>query len=118
MCYILRNEHSYRCSESGPIRGHVGTSHAAPTHRYHLLTISTFEPHPLAAQPILDFPPTTQHILQTRQLLQIMGDTLITLVSRFAANWLLGGLGGMGTGNDEEIVCWNWKTGHVMAVGP
>ena len=78
--------------------------------------MSSFEPHPLAAQPILDFPPTMQHILQTRQLLQIMGDTLIILVSRFAATWLAG-LGGVGTGNDEEIVCWNWKTGNVMAVG-
>lgn len=78
--------------------------------------MSTFEPHPLAAQPILDFPPTSQHILQTRQLLQIMGDTLVILVSRFAAHWLLAGFGGVNTGNDEEIVCWNWKTGKVLAV--
>lgn len=64
----------------------------------------------------LDFPPTSHMILQTRQLLQIMGDTLVILVSRFAAHWLLAGFGGLGTGNDEEIVCWNWKTGRVLAV--
>jgi hypothetical protein len=45
-----------------------------------------------------------------------MGDTLVILVSRFAAHWLLAGFGGLGTGNDEEIVCWNWKTGKVLAV--
>lgn len=107
-------------SESSRLRPYAGFGNIQPTHRYHLLSLSTFEPHPLAAQPILDFPPTTQHILQTRQLLQIMGDTLIILVSRFAAHWLLAGLagGGVATGNDEEIVCWNWKTGNVMAVCP
>jgi len=88
----------------------------AATHRYHLLTLSTLEPHPLAALTELDFPPTNHMILQTRQLLQIMGDTLVILVSRFAAHWLLAGFGGLGTGNDEEIVCWNWKTGRVLAV--
>jgi hypothetical protein len=92
------------------------TSRKDPTHRYHLLSLSTMQPHPLAAMPILDFPPTNQLTLQTRQLLQIMGDTLVILVSRFAAHWLLAGFGGMGTGNDEEIVCWNWKTGKVLAV--
>lgn len=94
----------------------MGGGVTVPTHRYHLLTLSTFQPHPLASQPILDFPPTNQHILQTRQLLQVMGETLVILVSRFAAHWLLAGFGGVGTGNDEEIVCWNWKTGKVLAV--
>jgi hypothetical protein len=87
-----------------------------PTHRYHLLSLSTMQPHPLAAMPVLDFPPTNHLTLQTRQLLQVMGDTLVILVSRFAAHWLLAGFGGLGTGNDEEIVCWNWKTGKVLAV--
>jgi hypothetical protein len=83
--------------------------------------MSTFEPHPCAALPTLDFPPFTQAIMQTRQLLQVMGDTLVILVSRFAAHWILAGMGigvaGMaGAGNEEELVAWNWKTGQVLAV--
>jgi hypothetical protein len=58
--------------------------------------------------------------MQTKQLLQVMGDTLVVLVSHFATQWLLQGLGAIlpvGESNiEEEIVCWNWKTGKVMAV--
>lgn len=58
--------------------------------------------------------------MQTRQLLQVMDDVLLILVSRYAAHWILAGLGmnmGLaGMGNEEEIVCWNWKTGRVLAV--
>ncbi|KAK4689571.1 hypothetical protein P7C73_g542, partial [Tremellales sp. Uapishka_1] len=85
-------------------------SRFTPTHRYHLLSLSTFKPHPLATLPTLDFPSSTQVVFQTRQLLQVMGDTLVVLVSRYAAHWLLAGMGlinaglggGMG-GNEEEI---------------
>lgn len=59
-------------------------------------------------------------IMQTRQLLQIMGDVLVVMVSRFVAHWILAGLGagvpGLPAGNEEELVCWNWKTGKVLAV--
>jgi hypothetical protein len=93
----------------------------APTHRFHLLSMSTFKPHPLASTPTLDFPPFTQDIMQTRQLLQVMGDTLVVLVSRFASHWILAGMGiamaGMAAaGNEEELVAWNWKTGAVLGV--
>ena len=93
----------------------------APTHRFHLFTMSTFKPHPLAALPTLDFPPFMQAIMQTRQLLQVMDDVLVILVSRSATHWVLAGLGvgagvNIGQGNEEELVCWNWKTGKVLAV--
>ncbi|WVQ99262.1 hypothetical protein IAU59_006394 [Kwoniella sp. CBS 9459] len=95
-------------------------SRSPPTHRYHLLSLSTFQPHPLAAVPTLDFPPFTQAIMDTRQLLQVMGDTLLVLVSRYAPAWVLAGLGlGLGAlggwGHEEELVAWNWKTGKVLA---
>ncbi|OCF36703.1 hypothetical protein I316_01299 [Kwoniella heveanensis BCC8398] len=95
-------------------------SRSPPTHRYHLLSLSTFQPHPLASLPTLDFPPFTQAIMDTRQLLQVMGDTLLVLVSRYAPAWVLAGLGlGLGAlggwGHEEEIVAWNWKTGRVLA---
>jgi len=58
--------------------------------------------------------------MQTRQLLQVMDDTLVILVSQYAIHWLLQGLGAvlpMGeSGVEEQIVCWNWKTGRVLAV--
>ena len=91
-----------------------------PTHRYHLLTLSTFQPHPLAAMSCLDFPPCSLTHTRTRQFLQVMDDVLVVLVSRYVVHWLLAGLGGFGGaapfGNEEEIVCWNWKTGRVLAV--
>jgi hypothetical protein len=60
----------------------------------------------------------SQAVSQTRQLLQVMGDVLVVLVSRYAAHWMMLGLGAQlaGMGNDEEIVCWNWKSGRVLAV--
>lgn len=58
--------------------------------------------------------------MSTRQLLQVMGDVLVVMVSRYMASWLLAGLGMnmpmASHGNEEEIVCWNWKTGNVLAV--
>ncbi|WWC89487.1 uncharacterized protein L201_004411 [Kwoniella dendrophila CBS 6074] len=104
-------------SEYRPESSHI--SKAPPTHRYHLLTLSTMKPHPLAKLPTLDFPPFTQAIMDTRQLLQIMGDTLVVQVSKFAPAWVLAGLGfglgGLGgLGHEEEIVAWNWKTGKVL----
>ncbi|WVW83722.1 hypothetical protein I302_105743 [Kwoniella bestiolae CBS 10118] len=94
--------------------------HSPPTHRYHLLTLSTMKPHPLANSPTLDFPPFSQAIMDTRQLLQVMGDTLVVQVSRFAPAWVLAGLGfGIGAlgglGHEEEMVAWNWKTGKVLS---
>lgn len=84
--------------------------------------MSTFEPHPLAAFPTLDFPPFSHLVTQTRQLLQVMGDVLVVLVSRYVAHWLLAGMamgiGGLANaGVEEEIVVWNWKTGQVLSVG-
>ena len=94
-----------------------GAARSTPTHRYHLLSLSTFEPHPLAQMPILDYPPACQPFAATRQLLQVMGDTLVILVSRYQIHWLLAGLQGLPPmGSEEEIVCWNWKTGRVLAV--
>ncbi|WVR07189.1 hypothetical protein IAU60_004230 [Kwoniella sp. DSM 27419] len=91
-----------------------------PTHRYHLLSLSTFQPHPCAKLPTLDFPPFSHAIMDTRQLLQVMGDTLCVLVSRYAPPWVLAGLGlGIGAlgglGHEEEVVAWNWRTGKVLA---
>ena len=51
-----------------------------------------------------------------------MGDVLVILVSRYMATWFVAGLGmGMpfaSNGNEEEVVCWNWKTGKVLSVRP
>jgi hypothetical protein len=75
--------------------------------------------------PVLDFPPSGRRPLQTRQLLQVLGDTLVILVSRFTANWMMAMAGELQIGNmmlgpeiQEELVCWNWKTGKVLAVRP
>lgn len=58
--------------------------------------------------------------MSSRQLLQVMGDVLVISVSRYLAAWLVAGLGmGMplaSRGIEEEVVCWNWKTGRVLAV--
>lgn len=58
--------------------------------------------------------------MRTRQLLQVMDDVLVILVSRYVAHWILAGLGmnmGLGgMGSEEEIVIWNWKTGRVCTV--
>jgi hypothetical protein len=82
--------------------------------------MSTFEPHPLATTAVLDFPPTDQFVLQTRQLLQVMGDILITFVSRHTVRWIAAAPGQGGapgaSHHDEEIACWNWKTGRLLAV--
>ncbi|WVQ82207.1 hypothetical protein IAT38_004335 [Cryptococcus sp. DSM 104549] len=96
------------------------TTRSPPTHRFHLLTMSNFQPHPLASLPTLDFPPFTQALMRTRQLLQVMGDTLAVLVAKYIPHWVLDGLGigaGMlgGMGQEEEIVIWNWKTGRVLS---
>lgn len=80
-----------------------------PCNRYHLLSMSTGEPHPLAAVPFLDFPPASVPTLWPRQLIQIMGDTLVALVSR---NGFMRGI----SAGEEEMVAWNWKTGEVMGV--
>ena len=83
--------------------------------------MSTGQPHPLAKLPALDFPPLPHPLMQTRQLIQVMGDTVCVLVSRFGAHWILAGLGfglppNSAMGNDEELVAWNWKTGQVLTV--
>ncbi|OWT41772.1 hypothetical protein C362_00133 [Cryptococcus neoformans Bt1] len=95
-------------------------SRPIPTHRYHLLTMSSFSPHPLASLPTLDFPPVTQTLPRTRQLLQVMGDTLAVLVAKYIPIWILDALNidpevlGHRT-QEEEIVVWNWKTGRVLS---
>jgi hypothetical protein len=65
--------------------------------------MSTFEPHPLASVPILTFP-TLDWIGSSRQLIQVMGDTVVIHVSceNASGTW------------EDEIVAWNWKTGNVM----
>ncbi|KAL1410397.1 hypothetical protein Q8F55_004407 [Vanrija albida] len=78
-----------------------------PCNRYHLLAMSTGEPHPLASMPFLDFPPANVPTLWPRQLIQVMGDTLVALVSR---NGFLRGI----SAGEEELVAWNWKTGEVL----
>ncbi|ORY32547.1 hypothetical protein BCR39DRAFT_522781 [Naematelia encephala] len=103
-------------SEHRPVNANPAAQ--PPTHRYHLLSLSTFQPHPLATLPVLDFPPFSGLALQTRQLLQIMGDTLLVLVSRYNVHWFVAGMAGLNVnslGNEEEIVVWNWKTGRVLA---
>ncbi|KAL7424101.1 hypothetical protein Q5752_001686 [Cryptotrichosporon argae] len=92
-----------------------------PIHRFHLLRLSDFSPHPLASSPTLDFPPFAQGAGQTRQLLQVMGDTLVVLVSRFEMHWIVAGFNMIGAGmapapgnSEEEVVAWNWKTGRVL----
>lgn len=90
----------------------------APAHKLHLLTLSTFEPHPLAARAVLDFPPVDVPAIMPRQLLQVLGDTLVVLVSREGANMLQQAddlLAVFGIDMEEELVAWNWKTGEVLA---
>lgn len=83
--------------------------------------MSSFTPHPLASLPTLDFPPVTQTLPRTRQLLQVMGDTLAVLVAKYIPIWILDALNidpevlGHRT-QEEEIVVWNWKTGRVLSV--
>ncbi|TYJ57026.1 hypothetical protein B9479_002305 [Cryptococcus floricola] len=95
--------------------------HPTPTHRYHLLSMSTFKPHPLATFPTLDFPPRTDTLPRTRQLLQVMGDTLAVLVAKYIPFWILNAFN---IGNiwqrthEEELVFWNWKTGRVLSRFP
>ena len=71
--------------------------------------------------PVLEFPPQGQLVWRTTQLLQVMGDVLVILVSRYIANWMLAGMpmalpNLAHAGNEEELVVWNWKTGNVQAV--
>lgn len=82
------------------------------------MTLSTLQPHPLAQLPTLDFPPQAQLIDQTQQLLQVMGDSLVVLVCRYAPTFFLQGMAVNvpGMGHEEELVAWNWKTGQVLAV--
>jgi hypothetical protein len=43
-----------------------------------------------------------------------MDDVLVVIVTKFSPHILLAGLAGLG-GTEEEVVCWNWKTGRVLA---
>lgn len=94
--------------------------HTAPSQRYHLLSLSSAKPHPSASLPVVEFPPFTSIPMQCRQLLQVMGDMLLVLVSRYSAQWIVANIGNGfnlgGEGHEEELVVWNWKTGRVIAV--
>ncbi|WVO16342.1 hypothetical protein L204_104017 [Cryptococcus depauperatus] len=92
------------------------------TTQHHLLTMSTFVPHPLASLPILEFPPPVTPMLpRSRQLLQIMGDTLAILVAKYNPVWGLldafniDPLALEHRTQEEEIVVWNWKLGRVLS---
>lgn len=82
----------------------------APIHRFHLLSLSTGEPHPLATFPTLDSPPwvpgEVRHVSQ--QLLQVMGSTLIVLIA------VQDEMMAMRAAYHEEMFAWNWKTGVVL----
>lgn len=43
-----------------------------------------------------------------------MDDVLVVIVTKFSPELLFAGLAGLG-GTEEEVVCWNWKTGRVLA---
>lgn len=90
---------------------------APPAHRFHLLSMSTFEPHPLAKLPMLDFPPASVPTIWPRQLLQVMGDTFVSHISREGVS-IMGILQDahaiLANDSEEEMVAWNWKTGEVM----
>lgn len=89
----------------------------APAHKYHLLAMSTFEPHPLAAEATLEFPPARVITDGPRQLIQVMGDTLVAHGSREGLNVvaLQGTHAVVANDSEEEIVAWNWKTREVIA---
>jgi hypothetical protein len=75
-------------------------------HRYHILTLSTLRPHPLASRPVLStFLPYELAI--TSQLIQVLGDVIAVLVSPFHEALGL---------QTEEVIVWNWKTGMVLSV--
>lgn len=96
----------------------------APERRYHLLSLHTAQPHPLAQMPILSFPAASnRHHHRSQQLLQIMGDVLIILVNRIGTGFWPGvgfppflmQLNHIGpSANEEEVVAWNWRTGKVL----
>lgn len=80
-----------------------------PIHVYHLLTLSTFEEHPLAADPrgFTSLAVPSVH-LETGQLLQVMDDILAVLVSTWpqpADDLNIG---------PQELRIWNWKTGKLL----
>lgn len=80
-----------------------------PIHVYHLLSLSTFEEHPLAADPrgFTSLAVPSVH-LETGQLLQVMDDILAVLVSTWpqpADDLNIG---------PQELRIWNWKTGKLL----
>ncbi|CAK9779572.1 hypothetical protein CC85DRAFT_330332 [Cutaneotrichosporon oleaginosum] len=93
-------------SEHSPPRA----SGHAPIHRFHLLSLSTGEPHPLAKFPTLDAPPWVHgemsHVSQ--QLLQVMDSTLVVLIA------VQDELTAVRAAYEEELFAWNWKTGVVL----
>ncbi|BEI86007.1 hypothetical protein CcaverHIS002_0602940 [Cutaneotrichosporon cavernicola] len=93
-------------SEHSPL----GENGRAPIHRFHLLSLSTGEPHPLAACPTLDSPPwvpaDVRHVSQ--QLLQVMDSTLVVLIA------VQDEVMAMRAAYHEEMFAWDWKTGVVL----
>ncbi|KAL7425252.1 hypothetical protein Q5752_000940 [Cryptotrichosporon argae] len=70
---------------------------------FHLLALSTFEPHPLAAQPVLDFP---DHVSRRRPSLgfQICDDGFYVLYHNAGANVR------------DRVHGWQWTTGRHAVV--
>lgn len=86
-----------------------------PLLRYHLLTISTLEPHPLATRiPLFSIDGSTR-IRNVYQLLQIFGDILA--VSATPANSIV-----QEHAHEQQEVhphmvrIFNWKTGQLLSV--
>jgi hypothetical protein len=75
-------------------------------HRYHLLTLSTLEPHPQAKDHILSSELRWDNSM-TGQLLQVLGDVLAVLVTKYEQ---------VTSVIEEEMYMWNWRTGEMLAV--
>lgn len=98
-----------RCRKYEPTQGDM------PLLRYHLLTISTLEPHPLATRIPLFSIDASARIRNVYQLLQVFGDILA--VSATPANSIV-----QEHAHEQQEVhphmvrIFNWKTGQVMSV--
>lgn len=87
-----------------------------PLLRYHLLTISTLEPHPLATRIPLFSMDGSPRIRNVYQLLQIFGDILA--VSATPANSVVQEDPRQEQQDRPHMVrIWNWKTGELLSVG-
>lgn len=84
-----------------------------PLLRYHLLTISSLQPHPLATRIPLYSVEESTRVRNIYQLLQIYGDILAVSATPASSPFI----DDQGDGSRSHMVrIWNWKTGQSLGV--